>query len=88
MGGPDLVTDLLEGLVVGGSDDAGKDPGLARDLPLDPGQQVHVVEQDQVLVVVAAGSARSRHRPATQPSSSSSPACHRMGSTLWPAATV
>jgi hypothetical protein len=47
--------DLRERLVVGGSDDAGQDLWLARDLPLDPGQHVHILEQDEVPVALAKG---------------------------------
>src|SRR4051812_28208997 len=47
--------DLAERLAVGGSDDAGKDLWLARDLPLNPGQHVHVAVQDEVVTALPEG---------------------------------
>jgi hypothetical protein len=47
--------DLAERLAICGSDDGGKDLGLAGDLPLDPGQNVHVAEQDEVLTALPKG---------------------------------
>src|SRR6266545_3569767 len=47
--------DLAERLAVGSSDDAGEDLWLARDLPLDPGQHVHVAVQDEVVAALPEG---------------------------------